>query len=491
MQGPFGYLCFSQTQALSPRGKCSTFDSGSDGIVISEGIAMLCMKRLADAERDGDRIYAVIKGIGGSSDGRAKSMTAPHPDGQIRALERAYRKAGYSPASVGLLEAHGTGTVAGDTAELETVMRLLGKNDAMPKQCAIGSVKTLIGHTKATAGVAGLIKSTLALHHKVLPPHANVERQNIRIADSESPLYLLREPQPWITREGEKRRSGVSAFGFGGTNFHITLEEYSGNYLPAQQSSSWDEWPNELFAWSATDNAALVSEISKTINGLESGGKPGMRDLAYSLAKKISTEGPIAAIVASSLEDLLKQMKLLVAHIENSANPLPPAASFSSHPLAGQGKIALLFAGQGSQYPNMLRELAVAFPDIPAVLTRADELLADRLESSAGKGARLSRIIYTPGIYTSEDEAAANKLLTKTEITQPALGAIEAGLWQILQRFKLSPDMAAGHSYGEFVALYAAGVLTLDDLLSLSEARGRYIKEAGNGDGLGLSLIHI
>ena len=485
VQGPFGYLCFSQTQALSPRGKCSTFDSGSDGIVISEGIAMLCMKRLADAERDGDRIYAVIKGIGGSSDGRARSMTAPHPDGQIRALERAYRKAGYSPASVGLLEAHGTGTVAGDTAELETVMRLLGKNDAMPKQCAIGSVKTLIGHTKATAGVAGLIKSTLALHHKVLPPHANVERQNIRIADSESPLYLLREPQPWITREGEKRRSGVSAFGFGGTNFHVTLEEYSGNYLPAQQSSSWDEWPTELFAWSATDNAALVSQISKTINGLESGGRPGMRDLAYSLAKNISTEGPTAAIVASSLEDLLKQMKLLVAHIENSTNPLPPAASFSSAPLADQGKIALLFAGQGSQYPNMLRELAMAFPEIPAVLTRADELLADRLESSAGKGARLSRIIYTPGIYSSEDEAAANKLLTKTEITQPALGAIEAGLWQILQRFKLSPDMAAGHSYGEFVALYAAGVLTLDDLLYLSEARGRYIKEAGNGDGLG------
>jgi len=485
VQGPFGYLCFSQTQALSPRGKCSTFDNGSDGIVISEGIAMLCMKRLADAERDGDRIYAVIKGIGGSSDGRAKSMTAPHPDGQIRALERAYNKAGYSPASVGLLEAHGTGTVAGDTAELETVMRLLGKNNALPKQCAIGSVKTLIGHTKATAGVAGLIKSTLALHHKVLPPHANVERPNIRIADSESPLYLLREPQPWITHEGEKRRSGVSAFGFGGTNFHITLEEYSGNYLPAQQSSSWDEWPAELFVWRATDNAALVSEISKTINGLESGGKPGMRDLAYSLAKNISTEGQTAAIVASSLEDLLKQMKLLVAHIENSTNALPPAASFSSEPLADQGKIALLFAGQGSQYPNMLRELAMAFPDIPEVLSRADELLADRLESSAGMGARLSRIIYTSGIYTPEDEAAANKLLTKTEITQPALGAIEAGLWQILQRFNLKPDMAAGHSYGEFVALYAAGVFTLDDLLSLSEARGRYIKEAANGDGLG------
>jgi acyl transferase domain-containing protein/NAD(P)H-dependent flavin oxidoreductase YrpB (nitropropane dioxygenase family)/NADP-dependent 3-hydroxy acid dehydrogenase YdfG len=485
VQGPFGYLCFSQTQALSPRGKCSTFDTGSDGIVISEGIAMLCMKRLADAERDGDRIYAVIKGVGGSSDGRAKSMTAPHPDGQIRALERAYNKAGYSPASVGLLEAHGTGTVAGDTAELETVMRLLDKNHALPKQCAIGSVKTLIGHTKATAGVAGLIKSTLALHHRILPPHANVETPNSRIADDESPLYLLREPQPWIMLDGEKRRSGVSAFGFGGTNFHITLEEYSGDYLRDQQTSSWDDWPAELFVWRKADNASLISEIGKTINGLESGGDPGMRDLAAALARNISPGGRTATIVASSREDLLRQMRLLVAHLEDNTNPLPPATSYSAEPLGDQGKIALLFAGQGSQYPNMLRQLAIVFPDIPAVLSKADELLADRLESSAGKGARLSRMIYTPGLYSAEDEADAARLLTKTEITQPALGAVEAGLWHILQRFNLKPDMAAGHSYGEFVALYAAGAISLDSLLKLSEARGRFIKEAGNGDGLG------
>jgi acyl transferase domain-containing protein len=140
VQGPFGYLCFSKTQALSPRGRCRTFDKGADGIVISEGIAMIVLKRLEDAERDGDRIYAVIKGVGGSSDGRAKSMTAPHPDGQIRALERAYASAGYSPTTVGLFEAHGTGTVAGDTAELETVTRLLSQAGAQPRQSAIGSV---------------------------------------------------------------------------------------------------------------------------------------------------------------------------------------------------------------------------------------------------------------------------------------------------------------------------------------------------------------
>jgi len=485
VQGPFGYLCFSRTQALSPRGKCRTFDTSSDGIVISEGIAMLCMKRLADAERDGDRIYAVIKGIGGSSDGRAKSMTAPHPDGQIRALERAYRKAGYSPASVGLLEAHGTGTVAGDTAELETVTRLLTNNNALRKQCAIGSVKTLIGHTKATAGVAGLIKSTLALHHKILPPHANVDRPNNRIADPESPLFLLQQAQPWISREGEPRRSGVSAFGFGGTNFHVTLEEYRGNYLQDQQPRVWNEWPVELFVWRAPDRDGLADALRAVVASLRSGVQPCLRDLAYTLVREIAADGQTAALVAGSVDDLARQVSALVAHLEDGTQPLPPGTFYSARPLGAAGGIALMFAGQGSQYPNMLRQLAVAFPDIPDVLTCADTLLADQMENSAGVGMRLSRAIYTPGLYTPEDEAAATKILTRTEITQPALGAVEAGLWHLLRRFGLRPDMAAGHSYGEFVALYAAGVLELDDLLRLSEARGRFIKESGNGEDLG------
>ena len=488
VQGPFGFLCFSQTQALSPRGKCRTFDTSSDGIVISEGIAMLCLKRLADAERDGDRVYAVIKGVGGSSDGRAKSMTAPHPDGQIRALERAYRKAGYSPATLGLIEAHGTGTVAGDTAELETVMRLMAKNKARPKQCAIGSVKTLIGHTKATAGVAGLLKTTLALHHKVLPPHANVERPNLRIADAESPLYLVREAQPWITRDGEARRAGVSAFGFGGTNFHITLEEYRDDYL-GQSESCWHQWPAELFVWRAADIAALMVSMRSIADSLQAGAAPCLRDLAMTLAEaagKVSKPGAkTAAVVAGTTNDLQKSLTALLAHIADNNGPLPPNTYYSEQPLGGEGKVAWLFAGQGSQYPNMLHELAVAFPDIPSVLARADDLLSEQIEKSAGPGMRLSRTIYTPGLYSPDDEAAAAKLLTRTEITQPALGVVEAGLVHLMRRLGLKPDMAAGHSYGEFVALYAAGVFALDDLLVLSEARGRFIKETANGEGLG------
>lgn len=178
VQGPFSYVCFSKTQALSPRGRCCTFDATADGIVISEGIAMIVLKRLEDAERDGDCIYAVIKGIGGSSDAKAKGLTAPLPKGQLLAMRRAYEQAGFGPGTIDLFEAHGTGTVVGDTAELESTTSLLKEAGCKPHQAVIGSVKTLIGHTKATAGVAGLIKATLALYHHILPPHYGVSQPN-------------------------------------------------------------------------------------------------------------------------------------------------------------------------------------------------------------------------------------------------------------------------------------------------------------------------
>ncbi|MCU0233239.1 MAG: nitronate monooxygenase, partial [Thermoanaerobaculales bacterium] len=229
-QNPFGYLCFSKTHALSPRGKASVFDASADGIVISEGLAVIVLKRLADAERDGDRVYAVLRGVGGSSDGRGRSMTAPRPEGQVRALDRAYRQAAYSPATVELFEAHGTGTAAGDVAEAETLRRVLEAAGAPPASAAVGSVKSMIGHTKCTAGVTGVIKSALALHRKVLPPTINVERPNPKAGFGDGPLYVNSELRPWLAGSaGHPRRAGVSAFGFGGTNFHVTLEEYTGD----------------------------------------------------------------------------------------------------------------------------------------------------------------------------------------------------------------------------------------------------------------------
>jgi acyl transferase domain-containing protein len=196
MQSAFSYLCFSKTYALSRSGQCRTFDEKADGIVISEGIGILVLKRLSDAERDGDRIYAVIKGIGGASDGRDKGLTAPHPEGQVRTLRRAYAKAGVSPATVGLIEAHGTGTVVGDRTELQSLSQVFEEVKAAPQSCAIGSVKSMIGHTKNTAGVAGLIKTALALHYKVLPPTLGVETPTPQVNFSDGLSISTLNPAP-------------------------------------------------------------------------------------------------------------------------------------------------------------------------------------------------------------------------------------------------------------------------------------------------------
>lgn len=475
VQGPFGYLCFSKTRALSPRGRCRSFEADADGIVISEGLAMVALKRLADAERDGDRIYAVIKGVGGSSDGKAKSMTAPHPDGQVRALSRAYEMAGYSPATVGLFEAHGTGTVAGDTSEMTTVTRLLTEAGAAPRQSAIGSVKTLIGHTKAAAGIAGLIKATMAVHHAVLPPHGRRGAPNPRLNDPDIPLYLVDRPRPWLSPADTPRRAGVSAFGFGGTNFHVTLEEYAGQRaIPALQPTPRTRWSHELLLWRAPTRAALATQVQAQADRL-AGHSPDLAALAASLAAALPPGGLTAALVVARSEPLADRIATLAAHLADATRPLPPGAAFSEAPLLDQGKLALVFPGQGSQYPEMLSDLATLFPSMAESLSEADATL----------GEPLSRMILPAGAYDDAALAEAAKALTPTDIAQPALGAVEAGLWAILADMGLSPDMACGHSYGEFAALHAAGVLTRADLIRVSRARGRFMVEAGAGGDLG------
>lgn len=477
VQGPFGYLCFSKTRALSPRGRCSSFEADADGIVISEGLAMVALKRLADAERDGDKIYAVIKGVGGSSDGKAKSMTAPHPDGQIRALSRAYDMAGYSPATVGLFEAHGTGTVAGDISEMTTVTRLLTEAGAGPRAAAIGSVKTQIGHTKAAAGIAGMIKAALACHHGVLPPHGRRGAPNARLNEAEMPLYLVDRPRPWVTADGLPRRASVSAFGFGGTNFHVAMEEYAGKRaIPALAPSPRSRWGHELLVWRGRSRAALAAEVQALADRLAAGWQPALADLAFSLAEAARPGTLTAALTVSRSEPLAARVATLAAHLADPASMAPPGAAFSDAPLlANGGKLALVFPGQGSQYPEMMAEVAALFAELAGSLTEADAVL----------GFPLSRAILPAGAYDEGQRKAAAAALTATDVAQPALGAVEAGLWSVLSGMGLRPDMAAGHSYGEFVALYAAGVMDRADLFRVSRARGRFMVEAGEGGDLG------
>jgi acyl transferase domain-containing protein/NAD(P)-dependent dehydrogenase (short-subunit alcohol dehydrogenase family)/acyl carrier protein len=432
-QSPFGYMCFAKAQALSPRGRCRTFDESADGIAISEGISMMVLKRLEDAERDGDRIYAVIKGVAGSSDGKGKSMTAPRLEGQILALQRAYARAGVRPSTVGLIEAHGTGTALGDASELAAVADVFQADGAAPQSCAIGSVKSMVGHTKSAAGITGLMKVALALYHKTLPATLHVEKPNPKLLEPGTPIFVNTETLPWIPPAATPRRGGVSAFGFGGTNFHAVLEEFQGDLGDPADVAQTEKWPAELHLRGAGTDSRL-------------------------------------AIVATSPEDLQAKLAKAQAAIE-SKQPLndPQGIYLAFGP--PRGKIAFLFPGQGSQKTHMLRDLALHFPEFRASLEQAEQSLAGRFPK------KLSAYIYPPPAFSPDVEKQQNLDLTDTVVAQPALGVVEIGLCHTLKRLGVRPDMTAGHSYGEYVALAAAGVISDSALFELSESRGRAIKD--------------
>jgi acyl transferase domain-containing protein/NAD(P)H-dependent flavin oxidoreductase YrpB (nitropropane dioxygenase family)/acyl carrier protein len=474
VQSPFAFYCFSKTQALSAKGRSRSFDKSADGIAISEGLAVVVLKRLEDAERDGDRVYAVIKATAGSSDGKALGLTAPLPAGQQRALKRAYEKAGFSASTIGLYEAHGTGTPTGDRAELETIVSTLQQQQTPSNACAIGSVKTLIGHTKSTAGIAGLVKATLALHHKVIPPHAFVENPLDPIVDPESPVYLVKEGMPWVAHPEQPRRAGVSAFGFGGTNFHAVLEEYAGK--TAATTAGGQDWPWELIVLKADDRAGLVAEVQVLRAALAAGAQPNLRDLAYSYAQRAEARAQGAAcltLVVMDLEQLVESLTLVQNHLmQHKTDPLPPHIQLGFEAAVAEKSLAFLFPGQGSQYPDMLREVALYCPELRESLEQADQQLAGQFPK------RLSQYIYPPAAFSSEAEEQTINELKHTQIAQPALGAVAAGLVDLLSRLGVQPTMAAGHSYGEYAALYCAGVFDRQNFLQLSATRGQVMASA-------------
>ncbi|SIN89960.1 polyketide-type polyunsaturated fatty acid synthase PfaA [Singulisphaera sp. GP187] len=479
VQNPFTYLAFSKTQAFSPRGRCRPFDASADGIVISEAVAVVVLKRLADAERDGDRIYSVIKGLGASSDGRAKGLTAPRPEGQVRALRRAYAKAGIDPASVGYVEAHGTGTAAGDQAEVNALNDVFTESGAREGRCALGSVKSLVGHTKCAAGLVGLINASLALHHGVLPPTIGVVNPSAQASRPHSPFHISTKTRPWIHADEEQpRRAGVSAFGFGGTNFHAVLEGYEGS--PQSASAPLRDWPAELFVWRSADRALLLAELERLSVALERGAKPALRDLAHTLLSGVGPTGLSLAIVASTLDEFrakLDQARSTIAQGRAEFHD-PRGISFAETAGDASNRVAYLFPGQGAQRVDMLSELAVLFPAVRSGFESFDNVLLGQ-----GKPP-VSPVVFPPPAFQAEDRERQKKALAETEVAQPALGGASLGIMRLLETLHVAPDMVGGHSYGELVALHAAGVFSLDALVRLSEARGRFIKEAA-GDAPG------
>jgi len=500
---PGDYLSFSKTHAFSRQGRCRTFDATADGIVISEGMAMLVLKRLSDAERDGDRIYAVIRGIGGSSDGRDLSLTAPRPQGQMLALKRAYANAGLPPSTVSLVEAHGTGTVAGDKAEIEALKQVFEQSGAQKRACAVGSVKTMIGHTKAAAGLASLIKVAKALHHKVLPPTMGVKVPNPACDFENSPFYINSEARPWIARTLESeastpRRAGVSAFGFGGTNFHAVLEEYVPAAKPNEQSASL-RWPTELFLIKAKSRADLLKatdalkETARRLHQNESTSAGALRMAAQQWHLKQHDKHERAerelclAIVASSIDDLNEKLQRAKSDLLDTTKceiKDPRGVyfvDFDDERLSkiASGKVAFMFPGQGSQQVDMLKDLCLQFSEVRSTFERASRHLDGRFDRP------LNEFIFPQPAFTDEDRAAQQARLTDTHKAQPAVGAADLAMFNLLQEFGLTPHMVGGHSYGEYVALYAAGAMSEEDLLGISELRGRILAQHKNGNGKG------
>ena len=474
VQTPFAYVAFSKTHALSPKGRCRPFDAEADGIVLAEGIGVAILKRLADAERDGDRIYSVIKGIGASSDGRDKGLTAPRAEGQLRALHRAYGQARISPANVGLVEAHGTGTVVGDQTEAKALGQVFREAGGSPESCALGSVKSMIGHSKCAAGLAGLIKTAFALHYKVLPPTL-VETPNPKGNFDGGPLYLNTDARPWVNGSNHPRTAGVSAFGFGGTNFHTVLEEYTGDYLN-NPASGLRRWPVELLVWRRENRDAIVESLKHCQSAVNAGAKPELADLAASVwqSSRNGTGLPTVAIVAATLSELSEKIAIAIALLAkpDEAHSDPRGIYFSAKPENAEGKVAFLFPGQGSQYPDMLAQQAMAFPEVREVLDRAERALANELEKPLGK------FIYPPSPFSVEREEKNRKELQRTEIAQPAVGATSLGMARLLGSLGIEADFLAGHSYGEYVALAVAGAMSEAELIAISYERGQAIKNA-------------
>ncbi|HLJ21764.1 MAG TPA: SDR family NAD(P)-dependent oxidoreductase [Stellaceae bacterium] len=476
-QTPEELIAFSKTGALSPRGKSQPFDAGADGIVISEGAVVLVLKRLADAERDGDRIYAVIRSIAGSSDGKALGMTAPRPIGQLRAMRRAYESAGVSPASLGFYEAHATGTAVGDRSEVSSATMLLAGAGMPPKSCAVGSAKAHIGHTGSTAGAASLVKATLALYHRTLPPQINVEKPLADFAEPDCPMFLLEEPRPWFRRADTPRRAGVSAFGFGGTNFHAVLEEYRGATRPS--AAGGEAWPAELVVLSGRDRAELIAAARRVERLLDGADPPSLREVAYVCARAFGAPKPgtaVAAVVARDGSDCAFALARLARMLEGAEPEAEDRRIRHGVAPAEPPKVALLFPGQGSPYPNMARETAVHVPELRDAIELADRVLADELP------APLSTIVYPPRAFSEVEREAQRARVRDTAVAQPAIGALSIGYLALLRRLGVSPSMTAGHSYGEWVALHAAGVFGAEDLLRHSARRGRLmgsISDAG------------
>ena len=456
-----GYM-YHQGGIGSIDGRCRPFDASANGTLTGCGVGLVVLKRLSQALEDGDVIEAVIRGSAVTNDGSGKvGYTAPGVDGQARAIALAQAAARCAPETITYIEAHGTGTAMGDPIEMRALTQAFAGAALAPGSCAIGSVKSNIGHLDAAAGVAGLIKTVLALEHRELPPTLHFERPNPELEIETTPFYVNTSLRAWETPEGTLRRAGVSSFGLGGTNVHAVLEEAPA-VAPSGPGRPW-----QLLTVSARTRAALDAATARLADFLEVRPAISLADVAYTLQIGRQAFRHRRAVLARTVEEAVSTLrKPQVARV------------FNGEPSAAPESIVFMFPGQGAQHVDMARDLYRDEPVFRRVFDECVEKLEPRL------GVDLRSLVFPP----AADSTDAAGRLTETSVAQPALFAVEYALAALWRSWGVEPSALVGHSIGELVAACLAGVFSLDDALALVAARGALMQSMPAGAMLAVPL---
>lgn len=439
---------FTQLGALSARGRIRPFEVGSDGTLLGEGLGVVVLKRLDDALADGDRIYAVLRGVGQSSDGRGTGLLAPSHDGETLAMRRAYAAAGVDPGSVGLVEAHGTGIPLGDKTEIASLKSIFGERTTPAGVKALGSVKSMISHCIPAAGIASLIKMTLALHHRTLPMTL-CEQVNPELGIEQTPFFVNTRNAPWMARLGQPRRAGVNSFGFGGINAHAILEQ-----APAQanQPKRLTCWPAELCVLSAKSVDALQAKLDDLSAAIARSPALRLAEVAAALANADAAGLHRLAIVARDLGGLAKGLSQAQTRLREGAGAQWQTRSGLAYSAEREGgKLAFLFPGEGSQYPEMLADLAPYFPPVQHWLDFWHGLY------DMPTGHTRTDIVFPPAEVDAERRAQLEQRLNDMDVGSEAVFIGGLAMFDLLESLGVRADAMMGHSSGESAALVASG----------------------------------
>ena len=497
MMAPASYIKFCKIGALSATGSCP-FDAKADGFVMAEGAGTVILKRLSDAVKDGDKVYAVIRAIGASSDGKGKGITAPNPKGQKIAVEKTFEQLDYTPGEVGLIEAHGTSTRVGDAVELNALYDIFAPY-AKPGTIGLGSVKSQIGHAKAAAGIASLIKTSLAIYHKVLPPSVNFETPNPTVDWATSPFRVITKAEPWNT--DKVRRANVSAFGFGGTNFHVALEEMNDGLLKKEPAAPVVQTPisnpvkeqknmnttqynllvpgekiqSDMLTFSADTKQDLFNVLGKAVLAIQA-------DPAYlpKISYQNHIQNPHKFAVSINVENPAKLKEKIEYFIKIAGTQdvwsqeslyLKMKGIYPFTPSNIKPKVCFMFPGQGSQYVDMMKDLASKYKVVMDTFMEADRHLMNII------GETLTETLWSKPGETKEQIVEREAAIKKTEMTQPAMLTADIAMMRLLSTFGLKPDVVMGHSLGEYAAAVAAGVFDFENGLKAVCTRGKVMSE--------------